>query len=103
MPAQLKKIQVEELSSKIESHMEVVAKVSLEHQKLQSLLEDNIIKRHQELLDEGVSAEGSACRCGQGGATTQKQRREYLEQRQHELDDATCISDDLKARLIPRK
>jgi hypothetical protein len=33
----------------------------------------------------------------------QKQRREDLEQRQHELDDATRISEDLEARLIPRK
>jgi hypothetical protein len=73
--------------------MEVVAKVSLERQKLQSLLEDNITKRRQELFDEGVSAEGDARRHSEGGATTQKQRREDLEQRQHELNDATGISD----------
>jgi hypothetical protein len=60
MLAQLKKIQVEELDSKIESKMEVVAKVSLERQTLQSLL--NIMKRRQELLDEEVSVEGNACR-----------------------------------------
>jgi hypothetical protein len=53
MLAQLNKIQVEEFTSKIDSQMEVVAKVSLEPQKLQSLLkEDNITKRRQELLDE---------------------------------------------------
>jgi hypothetical protein len=40
MLAQLKKIQVEEFASEIESQMEVVAKVSLERQKLQSLLDD---------------------------------------------------------------
>jgi hypothetical protein len=54
MLAQIKKIQVEEFASKIESQMEVVAKVSLERQKLQSLLGDNILKRCQELFDEGV-------------------------------------------------
>jgi hypothetical protein len=53
MLAQLKKIQVE-LASEIESQTEVVAKVSLKCQKLQSLLEDNLMMRHQELVDEGV-------------------------------------------------
>jgi hypothetical protein len=48
------------------------------------LLEDNIMKHCQELLDEGVLVEGDACRRGQGGATTQKQRREDLKQHQHE-------------------
>jgi hypothetical protein len=81
-----------ELASKIESQTEVVAKVSLERQKLQSLLKDNLMMRHQDLLNEGVSVEGDACHHGQGSATTQKQRREDLKQRQHKLDDATCIS-----------
>jgi hypothetical protein len=93
MLVQIKKIQVEDFASKIESQMEVVAKVSLECQKLQSLLEDNIMKRRQELFDEGVSAEGDARHHGGGGATTQKQRREDLKQRQYELNDATRISD----------
>jgi hypothetical protein len=84
MLVQLKKMQVE-LASEIESQTEVVAKVSLERQKLQSLLEDNLMKRCQELLDEGVLVEGDACRRGRGGATTQEQRREDLEQRQNEL------------------
>jgi hypothetical protein len=93
-----------ELASKIESQTEVVAKVSLKHQKLQSLLEDNLMMWHQELLDKGVSVEGDACRHGRGSATKQKQRREDLEQRQHELDDATRISKDLlEARLVSRK
>jgi hypothetical protein len=83
MLAQLNKIQVEEFASKIESQMKVVAKVSLERQKLQSLLKDNIMKRRQELLDEEVSAEGDAHRRGRRGATTQKQGREDLEQHQH--------------------
>jgi hypothetical protein len=53
------------------------------------------MKRRQELLNEGVPAEGDARRHGRvwGGATTQKQRREDLKQRQHELNDATRISD----------
>jgi hypothetical protein len=59
MLVQLKKIQVE-LASKIESQTEVVAKVCLERQMLQSLLEDNLMKRRQELLDEGVLAKGDA-------------------------------------------
>jgi hypothetical protein len=59
MLVKLKKIQVE-LASEIESQTEVVAKVSLEHQMLQSLLEDNLMKRRQELLDEGVLVKGDA-------------------------------------------
>jgi hypothetical protein len=46
---QLRKIQLE-LASEIESQTEVVAKVSLERQKLQSLLDDNPMKWCQELL-----------------------------------------------------
>jgi hypothetical protein len=34
------------------------------------LLEDNLMKRRQELLDEGVLAKGDARGWGQGGATT---------------------------------
>jgi hypothetical protein len=59
--------------------------------------------RHQELLDEGVLVEGDARRRGQGSATTQKQRREDLEQRHHKLDDATRISEDLKPDLFPER
>jgi hypothetical protein len=53
MLVQLKKIQVE-LASKIESQTEVVVIVSLERQKLQSLLDDNLMKRRQELLSLNV-------------------------------------------------
>jgi hypothetical protein len=53
MLVQLRKIQVE-LASEIESQTEVVAKVSLECQKLQSLLDDNLMKRCQELLSFNV-------------------------------------------------
>jgi hypothetical protein len=54
------------------------------------------------LLDGGVLVEGDAHHHGQGSATMQKQRREDLKQRWHELDDATHISEDLVARLVPR-
>ena len=53
MLVQLRKIQVE-LASEIESQTEVVAKVSLKHQKLQSLLDDNLMKWCQELLSFNV-------------------------------------------------
>jgi hypothetical protein len=53
MLVQLRKIQVE-LASEIESQTEVVAKVSLERQKLQSLLDDNLMKWCQELLSFNV-------------------------------------------------
>jgi ABC-type molybdate transport system substrate-binding protein len=53
MLVQLKKIQVE-LASKIESQTEVVVIVSLERQKLKSLLDDNLMKWRQELLSFNV-------------------------------------------------
>jgi hypothetical protein len=53
MLVQLKKIQVE-LASEIESQTEVVVIVSLKHQKLQSLLNNNLMKRRQELLSFNV-------------------------------------------------
>jgi len=53
MLVQLKKIQVE-LASEIESQTEVAVIVSLERQTLQSLLDDNLMKRRQELLSFNV-------------------------------------------------
>jgi structural maintenance of chromosome 3 (chondroitin sulfate proteoglycan 6) len=91
----LKKSQVE-LAARIESQNELVEKVSVERQKLQSLLEDNLLKRRQELTDQSDS---SSRRRSRGGAPPQQQQREDLEQRQRELDDANRIADDIENRL----
>ena len=99
----LKKIQAE-LAIEIETQNELVAKLSVERQKLQSLLEDNLLKRRQELLDEGVSAEGGdESRRRSRGANAQEERKEHLEQLQRELDDASRISDDIESRLAEAK
>ena len=100
MLAQLKKIQVE-LSSELENQNEVVAAVSVERQKLQSLLEDNLLKRRQELMEEGIAAEGETAsrRLSRGGVNVQEQRKEDLVQLQQELEDAIRISDDIESRL----
>ena len=102
MLANLKKIQAE-LSTEVENQNETVAKLSVERQKLQSLLEDNLLKRRQELLNEGASAESDDSRRVSRGADAQEQRKEDLEQLQQELDDATRISDDIEARLAEVK
>jgi structural maintenance of chromosome 3 (chondroitin sulfate proteoglycan 6) len=102
MLANLKKIQTE-LTTEVENQNEVVAKLSVDRQKLQSLLEDNLLKRRTELLNEGATGEGDDSRRRSRGADAQQQRKEDLEQLKHELDDATRISDDIEARLAEAK
>lgn len=103
MLVNLKKVQAE-LSTEVENQNETVAKLSVDRQKLQSLLEDNLLKRRQELLDAGASAGGDEdSRRRSRGANAQEQRKEELEQLQHELDDATRVSDDIESRLAEVK
>ncbi len=102
MLANLKKIQTE-LTTEVENQNELVAKLSVDRQKLQSLLEDNLLKRRTELLNEGATGEGDDSRRRSRGADAQQQRKEDLEQLKHELDDATRISDDIEARLAEAK
>mmetsp|Transcript_10802 Transcript_10802/g.19558 ORF Transcript_10802/g.19558 Transcript_10802/m.19558 type:complete len:1083 (-) Transcript_10802:860-4108(-) len=102
MLANLKKIQTE-LTTEVENQNEVVAKLSVDRQKLQSLLEDNLLKRRTELVNEGATGEGDESRRRSRGADAQQQRKEDLEQLKHELDDATRISDDIESRLAEAK
>lgn len=92
---QLKKVHTE-LAAEIEAQTEVVEKVSVERQKLQSLLEDNLLKRRRELMEE---TDAASRRRSRGGTTAQQQRREDLEQRQRELDDATRTADTIEQKL----
>lgn len=93
-----------DLSSEIEGQNETVSQLSVERQRLQSLLTDNLLKRRQELLldhsneDDDVSRRTS--RGKPSSAAVLEQRREDLEQRQRELDDACRTADEIEARLL---
>ena len=85
----------------------------LARQKLQSLLENNLLKRRRELTegagnnddDEGGSSSGDSGgsrRISRGRMSTaaiQAQRKEDLEERQRERDAAQRTLEDLEARL----
>ena len=99
--ARLKTVQVE-LASEIDAQNEIVGKLSVERQRLDSLLNDNLLRRRQELLQEGMD-DVSNRRTSRGATTSvavQAQRLEDLEQRQRELDDSIRVADDIEARLV---
>jgi structural maintenance of chromosome 3 (chondroitin sulfate proteoglycan 6) len=96
----LKELQ-ESLASKIEAQQEIVDAAGLAKQKLQSLLENNLLKRRRELT-EGVADEGSNRRASRGRMSTdavQAQRKEDLEERKRERDTAARAMDDVEARV----
>jgi chromosome segregation ATPase len=105
--ASLKQLQAE-LVAKIEAQSDRVARVGVERQKLQSLLEDNLLKRRQELTegmlfpppdgDETTVRRTSFGRLS-SAAEAQSQRKEDLEDKQRQLDDASRAKDDIESRL----
>jgi chromosome segregation ATPase len=96
------KVLQESLVSKVEAQQEILDTAGLAKQKLQSLLENNLLKRRRELT-EGVADEGNNNRRGSRGrlstAAVQTQRKEDLEERQRERDEAARAIEDLEARL----
>ena len=97
-----KTVQVE-LTAEIESQNETVSQLTVERQRLQSMLTDNLLKRRQELLEDHTNEVEDMDRRGSRGkhssVAVQEQRREDLEQRQRELDDAIRVADEIGARL----
>ena len=96
----LKAVQVE-LASDIDSQNEIVGKLSVERQHLDSLLNDNLIKRRQELLQEGIddATNRRDSRMGTTSVAVQAQRLEDLELRQRDFEDSIRATDDIEARL----
>lgn len=96
----LKAVQVE-LASDIDSQNEIVGKLSVERQHLVSLLNDNLIKRRQELLREGIDDTTSRrdSRMGTTSIAVQAQRLEDLQLCQRELEDSIRATDEIEARL----
>jgi hypothetical protein len=98
----LKTVQVN-VSAKIESQNETVSQLTVERQRLQSLLVDNLLKRRQELFDDQSNEGEEIDRRGSRGkasyAAVLEQRREDLEFRQKELADAIRIANEIESRL----
>jgi len=92
-----------ELSSNIENQNEIVSKLTVERQRLQSLLTDNLHKRRQELTednfpnDEDISRRTSRGKSSSDAAL--EQRREDSTTRQRELEDAIGITNEIESRL----
>lgn len=102
---QLKSVQVE-LETEIESQTQVLEEVSVQRQRLQSLLQDNLLKRKRELEEEGAdSADRRRSTDGEQPASrlAQAQRKENLEQLQRELDEAIQNAEDVEERLVEAK
>lgn len=88
------KKQSKELQEKMEVAAQALEEVSVERQKLRSLLEDNLMKKKQE-LEEGLL--GASEKRGRGRDVLHN--KEELEQRRRELDGAGREADELERKL----
>lgn len=108
---ELKKVQTD-LVTEIEAQNEKVSRVGVERQKLRSLLDDNLLKRRQELtegisvLDEGEGGKLTSVSAGRRSSimrlsskAVQAQRKEDLQDRRRQLDDAIRIRADVEGRI----
>lgn len=91
------------LASKIENQNEIVSQLTFERQRLQSLLVDNLLKRRQELLDDHSIDDEEMDRRGSRGKASYvsvlEQRKDDLEFRRRELEDAIRTADEIESRL----
>lgn len=93
-----------DLAPEIDSQSDVVAEMGVSRQTLLSLLNDNLLKRRQELT-EGISLrdeDKSSRRSSFGRVSSialQAQRKEELEDRQRQLDEANSVKADLEVRV----
>ncbi len=101
---QLKAV-LNELDTEIESQVQVLENVSVERQRLMSLLEDNLMKRKQELEEEGTTSSSRRRSGGDQSASmiAQKERQVDLEQLNRELDEAVRNAVDVEDRLADAK
>jgi len=96
---ELKDVQ-EKLAAEIERQQEKADAAELAKQKLQSLLENNLLKKRRELT-EGEQQQGRRQSYGGRLSTSalQQQRKEDLEDRKRERDTALQAKEDLEERL----
>jgi structural maintenance of chromosome 3 (chondroitin sulfate proteoglycan 6) len=99
--AELKQVQAS-VVEEIEAKSETVAQAGLERQKLQSLLDDNLLKRRRE-LSEGITNEDeevSGRRKSRLSSTAaQAQRKEELEEYLRQFEIQTRVKEDIEERL----
>ena len=89
------------LGEEIEAQNEKVAAAGLERQKLQSLLEDNLLKRKKELSEGIADDDGPSDRRKSrlSSAALQAQRKEELEDRRRQLEIQTSVKEDIEKRV----
>jgi len=107
MLKQLKKTQ-SDLEIEMEKQTHTLEEISVERERLQSLLEDNLLKKLRELEEEnsGTSSLGRRSKgksAAENTAAAMAKRQEDLEQRQRELIDATKASEEIEAKLNEAK
>jgi len=107
MLQQLKSIQTD-LERDMEGQAQVLEDVSIKRQRLESLLEDNLLKRKRELEEEGaaeLSGHRRRSKAGEGQPSkmAQAQRVEDLERVKEELDEAVRTSDEVESKLKDAK
>jgi structural maintenance of chromosome 3 (chondroitin sulfate proteoglycan 6) len=102
---QLKSVHLE-LEKDIEIQTQVLEEVSVARQRLQSLLEDNLLKRKKELEEEGSEAidrRRSSEKRQVGSRLAQMQRQEDFEQVKRELAEAIQNAESVEERLSEAK
>lgn len=96
------KASVGELDANIETQSQTLEEVSVERQRLQSLLNDNLRKRKAELEQENAGQAASRRKSrgdAESTAAAQEKRKADLEQRQRELDEATMAANEMETKL----
>lgn len=96
--AELNRVQ-KDLENKIVDQTENVESVRAERNRLESVLEDNLYKRRQELNQVGNDEEGGMVGGATSGALRKEQKQREIESRKAELEEATRDSHELEAKL----
>eukprot|EP00956_Cyclotella_meneghiniana_P043716 scaffold284506_cov89-Cyclotella_meneghiniana.AAC.1 len=87
------------LDKEIEDHTNTLEEATIKRQNLQSLLEDNLIKRRDELTESSPRARPGATNTSANQAVL----KEELEQKQRELEEATQALEDVEKHLAEVK
>jgi len=83
------------LDGEIDEHTQVLEDATVKRQKLQSLLEDNLIMRRTEITESSSRSRSGA----NNASVSQAQLKEDLAQKKRELDEAAQTTDDVDGQL----
>ena len=89
------------LEQQLEGQTQALEEVSVERQRLESLLSDNLFKRKQELLDDSSST--SWRRKSVSRRSAQAKRQEDLQQCERELTEATQAIAEIEQKLVDER